>query len=164
MEHFLDDRNNDPEPVFTVFWSTAVGFVSYRGLLFPHPVALSSLISLHLLGLLKFSLGLNEPTISCLIFCFRPLTQKARGWTRLGCWPLVQGRAHELRHSAHGVKCATCPSLTSPRRAVMPRANTSGQAGAHRCLLVHLKQQRGVDPIRSLVSQKQVFSYLTVSH
>lgn len=136
MEHFLDDRNNDPEPVFTVFRSTAMGFVSSLGLLFPHSVALSSLTSLQLLGLLKFSLVLNESTVSCLIFCFRHLTQKARGWTRLGFWPLLQGRAHELQHSAHAVKCATCPSLTSPHRTVMPRANTSGWAGAHRRLSV----------------------------
>lgn len=139
MERFLDDRNNDPEPVFTVFRSTAVGFVSYMGLLSPYSVALSNLISLQFWNLLKFSLALNEPTISCLTFCFRHSTQKARGWTCLGRGPLLQGRAHELPHSAHGVKCAMCPSLTSPRRTVMPRANTSGRAGAHRCLSVNLK-------------------------
>lgn len=62
MERFLDDRNNDPEPVFTVFWSTAVGFVSYMGLLSPYSVALSNLISLQFWNLLKFSLALNEPS------------------------------------------------------------------------------------------------------
>lgn len=70
MERFLDDRNNNSEPMFTVFRSTAVGFVSYMGLLSPYSVALSSLISLQFWGLLKFSLALNEPTISCLTFCF----------------------------------------------------------------------------------------------